>query len=259
MIKIERTVPPQNTKMKQKKEQALKSIEQSINQGEKPKIIPLWTKKEDPKVKEFLHKSQYGKCCYCERKKDKKMEMDVEHFRPKAKVEESKNHQGYWWLAYEWCNLLLACKKCNTQKKGTKFPLQDEQKRAFTPQDDLTKEESFLLNPLTENPEDFIQYDIPTNNKKPLMIKAIGKDKRGNKTINELTGINDQEVLEARAEHFKNCRNLYELFILCQNDVEKRRERKTEIKEKIHSSSLFSGLARFYFKNVDLSNKAGIK
>ena len=250
MIKIKRACPPQNTKMDQKKDQALKSIEQSINQGKKPKIMPLW--REDSKVKEFLHNSQHGKCCYCERKRDRKMEMDVEHFRPKCAVKESKNHQGYWWRAYKWCNLLLACKKCNTQKKGIKFPLQNERNRAFKPQDDLTKEKPFLINPLTENPEDFIEYDIPTNNKKPLMVKAISKDERGNKTINELTGINDQEVLEERSNYF----NLFnKLFTLSQNNSEKQ-----ELKENFcSSSSLFAGLSRFYFKNVDLSNKAGIK
>ena len=256
MIKIERSCPPQNTKMDQKKDQTLKSIEQSINQGEKPKIIPsLWAKKEDPEVKKFLHNSQHGKCCYCERRRDRNGEIDVEHFRPKAQVEENQEHQGYWWLAYEWCNLLLACKNCNTQKKGTKFPLQNEKNRAFKPQDDLTKEEPFLINPLTENPEDFIEYDIAD----PIMIKAIGKNERGNKTVNELTGINDEDVLEERAEHFKSCQNLYELFTLYQNNIKKRREKKTEIKEKISSSNKFAGLARFYFKSLGLFDKAGIK
>lgn len=240
MIKIKRPCPPKNTKMEQKKAQVLKAIKQSINEDKKTKIENLWT---ENKVKAFLYQYQHGKCCYCERKRDKR-EMDVEHFRPKAEVKKNKNHQGYWWLAYEWDNLLLSCKTCNT-KKGTQFPLQNEQSRAFTPKDDLKKEKPFLINPLTENPEDFIEYDCLEST---IMIKAIGKNERGKRTVNELTGINNLEVLKNRAEHLEGCQNLFTLY---KNNLEKREEKKQEIKEKISSSSEFAGLARFYFKNKD--------
>ena len=247
MIKIERGCPPKNTKMKQKKDQVLKPIEQSINKGEKPKIIPLWAKKEDPKVKEFLYNSQHGKCCYCEREGSKTV-MDVEHFRPKAKIKENQKHQGYWWLAYEWCNLLLACKDCNN-KKSTQFPLQNEQNRAFTPQDDLTKEKPFLINPLTEDPEDFIQYDITD----PIMIKAIGKDKRGNRTVNELTGINDIDVLKKRAYQYKKWKELYKILLLLPEELkdEKIAYIKKEKKERMSPERSFAGFFRFLFSYLE--------
>jgi hypothetical protein len=72
-------------------------------------------------TKELLHKYQNGKCCFCERRRDAKLEADVEHFRPKLKVTENAGHPGYWWLAYEWSNLLFACKACNSGHKKTIF------------------------------------------------------------------------------------------------------------------------------------------
>ena len=43
-----------------------------------------------------LYDSHHGKCCYCERKRDRKREMDVEHYRPKGEVKNDEDHTGYW-------------------------------------------------------------------------------------------------------------------------------------------------------------------
>ena len=206
MIKIDRGVPPANTILDDQKEERFKEIEDLVQQGkswDKDKFH-LW---KDPKVKGFLHKKQHGKCCYCEWKLHKKIDSDVEHFRPKGKVLESKKHSGYWWLVYEWDNLLMSCTNCNRIFKKTSFPLKDESKRAYKKGDDLSKEEPLLINPLKENPENFIEYDLPYDNEDCLMIKAIGKCDRGCKTV-ELTGINAREVAQERAELFKKFENL---------------------------------------------------
>ncbi len=246
MTKIDRASPPQNIVMDQKKTTALAEIKKAIDRGNKINIPNLWT--TDKTVKEYLYKSQYEKCCYCEQKRGKG-EMDVEHFRPKAGVEENSKHTGYWWLAYEWDNLLTACKICNT-KKGVKFPLQEESKRAFNKHDDIKKEEPFLINPLTENPEDFIEYDIPKNNTQPLMIKAVGKNKRGDKTVSELTGINSEVTLLARGYQFKSYCRLYRIFSVLKNDTEKKEKVYEEIKEEVQLSNPFAGMARYYFIKV---------
>ena len=73
--------------------------------------------------------------------------------------------------------------------KSTHFPLKDERKRAYGEKCDFEEEEPFLINPLKENPELFIDYDV--EEKSRLMVKAIGRCERGEKTVNELTGIND--------------------------------------------------------------------
>ena len=249
MIQIKRGSYPVDSVMDNRKTKELEKLLKDLCDGKKPlKFKPLWS---NDKVKTFLYQSQYGKCCYCERKRDQ-TETDVEHFRPKATVKENKKHSGYWWLAYSWDNLLISCKKCNNHK-GTNFPLKDESKRAFSNKDNIKKEEPVLINPLTENPEIFIEYDIPEDNKDdPLMIKAkaIGKCEKGDKTINELTGINDRELLLERAENFRNCHILYKYFLALKNSFEAKKEIYKEVKKKMDSSNQFAGLARFYFNKV---------
>ncbi|MDQ2687964.1 MAG: hypothetical protein M3Y28_08875, partial [Armatimonadota bacterium] len=65
----------------------------------------------DPTVKQALMDAQHGKCCYCERVIGE--DGDVEHFRPKAAVCQGaglpQETPGYYWLAYDWDNFLLAC------------------------------------------------------------------------------------------------------------------------------------------------------
>lgn len=74
-----------------------------------------------------LHTAQHGKCCYCERPLHRNREADIEHFRPKGEVRQGHEHAierpGYFWLAYDWSNLYLACKPCNQEYKGILFPL----------------------------------------------------------------------------------------------------------------------------------------
>lgn len=50
------------------------------------------------------------KCAFCEQKVE---QLHVEHFRPK---------NIYYWLAYSWDNLILACPTCN-EYKGVNFEL----------------------------------------------------------------------------------------------------------------------------------------
>jgi len=62
-----------------------------------------------------------GKCAYCESSMAAVAPADVEHFRPKGRVEECDGHRGYWWLAARWDNLLLSCIHCNRRRRHTIF------------------------------------------------------------------------------------------------------------------------------------------
>lgn len=62
-------------------------------------------------IKKQLDGIYHGKCAFCETRNE---QLHVEHFRPKR--------GGYYWLAYSWDNLLLACATCNSFK-GNDFPL----------------------------------------------------------------------------------------------------------------------------------------
>ncbi|MDC5006486.1 TIGR02646 family protein [Acinetobacter baumannii] len=47
-----------------------------------------------------------GKCAYCETKVE---QYHIDHYRPKS---------IYYWLAYSWDNLIIACQKCNEHKNN---------------------------------------------------------------------------------------------------------------------------------------------
>ena len=110
-------------------------------------------------VRDDLYKMHSGKCCFCERKRDKAREPDVEHYRPKARVTENRNHPGYWWLAYDWDNLLWSCKACNEDKKGNHFPLRNENSRVDSEVGDLSDESPLLLNPVADDCEKVLIYE----------------------------------------------------------------------------------------------------
>lgn len=60
-------------------------------------------------IKSELEALYHHKCAYCESPMGTE-QFTVEHYRPK------KGRNGYWWLGYEWSNLLPVCKDCNGPK-----------------------------------------------------------------------------------------------------------------------------------------------
>jgi hypothetical protein len=74
-------------------------------------------------VKNKLEIIFHHKCAFCESTMKGAL-PDVEHFR-------FKKH--YYWLGYEWTNLLLSCQICNRYFKGTHFPLLIERNRVQSP------------------------------------------------------------------------------------------------------------------------------
>ncbi len=73
-------------------------------------------------VVEVLKKLYNNKCAYCEKfAHDPKMD----HHRPQGRVVgESNTNMGYYWLVYEWTNLLPTCTNCNEiGAKGARYPI----------------------------------------------------------------------------------------------------------------------------------------
>lgn len=73
-------------------------------------------------VRSALNSIYHSKCAFCETDTSPGAPMQVEHYRPKAKVTGVRAHPGYYWLGYEWSNLLLACSSCNSRKRN-RFPI----------------------------------------------------------------------------------------------------------------------------------------
>lgn len=144
----------------------------------------------DTKIRQVLLKMFHGKCAYCESKITTIYNGDIEHFRPKGKIQEANPKKpGYYWLASDWENLLFACPFCNQTNtheileggvikevvlgKLDQFPLASEQHRlnhmhgniyftdpiAYKQAFDLEESERLLLNPcIDDNIEFFFKY-----------------------------------------------------------------------------------------------------
>ncbi len=126
-----------------------------------------------PSVKAALTNIYHHKCAYCESTITHSAPLQVEHYRPKAKVDQQdlkagEVHKGYYWLGNEWSNLLLACQNCNGQgAKGNRFPIQGIRVLSH-PADpiyfsiqhqSLLDEVPLLLNPELFDPLDHLQLD----------------------------------------------------------------------------------------------------
>lgn len=113
-----------------------------------------------------------GKCAYCEAYYDATAPQDVEHYRPKGRIDtpQGKRKPGYWWLASTWDNLLPSCIRCNrveehtlydgaklTSGKGDRFPIDDEATRAAGPGGE-TGETPLLLDPSRDDPAAYLDF-----------------------------------------------------------------------------------------------------
>ncbi|MEZ4827733.1 MAG: hypothetical protein R3C61_15835 [Bacteroidia bacterium] len=151
-----------------------------------------------PSVKNQLIADQYGKCCFCESKFTATSYGDVEHFRPKAGFKQQSGDRlkrpGYFWLAYDWNNLLFSCQICNQTYKGNFFPLITEQNRAKDHNHSLEPaEERLLVDPIEDDPEKHVSFrqEIP-----------YGLDEKGNTSI-DIYGLSRENLNEERREYLK--------------------------------------------------------
>lgn len=169
----------------------------------------------------------YGKCAYCESLITASQPGDMEHFRPKEKVTDSFNkpiiveningdsitHPGYYWLAYDYTNLLPACADCNRPSKGNsegkligkwnQFPVIESY--AVNPGEEVN-ELPYLINPVIEDPEEHLEIDS-------LGIMHA-KSERGKKCI-EIFGLNlRQSLVEERIRTYKEVKDKILLYFL---------------------------------------------
>ncbi len=163
-------------------------------------------------VKKALERLFHDKCAYCESKMTATADWDVEHFRPKGRVAEREGHPGYYWLAYVWENLYPSCQHCNQRRKDQprwedttelpaggkvdQFPLLDESTRAMDPSGDVHAEDTLLIDPCVDDPEEYLAYD-PTG-----QIFSLKDNPYGEKTI-EVFHLSRRRLKTLRHERMK--------------------------------------------------------
>lgn len=190
------------------------SVPVKLNTDERTNLIKLsLTEKNEHDFKSKVYRDgtlldletlYQNKCGYCETDTTAGAPMQVEHYRPKAKVTEDTNHEGYYWVAYEWSNLLLSCAKCNNKKRN-RFPVQGVRMTTpildalGLPDDDcrlansatFLQEQALLLHPEIDPVEDFFIF------KPDGKIEALNSNPRALETI-KMCNLNRPELVVKR-------------------------------------------------------------
>lgn len=167
---------------------------------------------------------------------------DVEHYRPKAAVQQSREapveRPGYYWLCYEWENLLFSCGICNGEHKRSLFPLRDPAKRARSPRAKLSAEEPLLVHPAEEEPEHLVGY-------RREYAYAIDGAPRADVTINAVLRLNDRPpLLERRRDHLAHVRRLQEIASLPDVPPALRAEAQAWLARSVADDAEFAGMTR---------------
>lgn len=235
------------------------------------KADELW---QNEKVTDKLYDFHHGKCCYCERKRDRKREMDVEHYRPKGEVANDEDHEGYWWLVYNWNNLLWSCKTCNQKYKGIIFTLLPDATRAYHETSDLNLERPCLINPKLEDPSQFLSFHIDRSGGRCYVTAVpragIENDKktRAKETI-RIVGLNRDEhgydLIEERGAAFSGTDfEMIVLNIVTANDardkvpesrqsyIDSINDLREKLKKFLRSDRVFSGVYRDYLRRKEI-------
>lgn len=188
-------------------------------------------------VKDALIDAQHGKCAFCESKVTHVAYGDVEHFRPKKGVRQQAGDElerpGYYWLAYEWSNLLFACQLCNQRQKRNLFPLHDAALRARSHRDDLAQEEPLFIQPAEENPEAHIGF---------RQEMVFGKSEPGRVTV-EALGLNRAALSEKRRDYYVELR-LLRALAHCDPPIPESGEARAFLQKAVGAKSEYAAMAR---------------
>lgn len=191
------------------------------------------------------------KCWYCEAE-EIRSDMPVDHFRPKNKVEDDKQHDGYWWLAFDWQNYRCACTFCNSRRvfddteggKACRFPLENPDERAFTPADQnkLNNERPYFLDPFNPDDEKLLWFD---NDGLPLAKSSA--------TVEQQTKVqNSIEIFHLHESRIVRARNIVRLEV--ERQVRKIKtndnvqEAKTKLRRMVRDTEKLSRAAVVYLR-----------
>ncbi len=155
-------------------------------------------------VRHQLLTDQHEKCAYCETTLLDKGGGEVEHFRPKTKYRATRQRgashaPAYYWLAYDWNNMLCSCHECN-RIKSTLFPLVQEANRDIQHQN-IGQEQPILVNPCQLDPANIMEYRY--------YLVCPKQDAQGNdnvqaqQIINNILKLNRDDLKELRRRHWQ--------------------------------------------------------
>lgn len=143
----------------------------------------------DNNLKPIVSGTFHNKCGYCEIKIDPFLGGVIDRFRPHNGVRDQEEYfkDLYWWLAYNWENLIYSCITCS-QYKASYFPIRGE--RAVNRRKSLKKELPLIINPCIDDPMKYFFYDDKGN--------IQSKEDEGNQTI-KLLRLNRSDLIGSRS------------------------------------------------------------
>jgi energy-coupling factor transporter ATP-binding protein EcfA2 len=176
------------------------------------------------KFRDELGAKSFGKCVYCETRFTDS--PDVDHFRPRTHAEGlgkgdvAPDH--YWWLAYDWDNIAMSCRRCNRAKRN-RFPVHGQR---ISPGQPVSNERPMLIDPFGDR--DPLLH---------LWFERDGSVQRrtddGEITI-QVLDLDRRELRALRAKHAERIVDLYDAGRLDDAEIERLTAPEAE----------FAGLAR---------------
>jgi uncharacterized protein (TIGR02646 family) len=178
-----------------------------------------------------------GKCAYCESEVGAPNDEEIEHYRPKGGIADDALHDGYWWVASDWSNLLLSCTGCNQGRKQhlitaemkeedylaqiaapprtkvgklQQFPIGG--KRAIKNTCELLDEDPHLIDPTTRDPQGAFKWS--TSSAYSIVLPALKdgvENPYGAATI-KVCALNRSKLVKARTKLLKQLRRIRNLI-----------------------------------------------
>jgi hypothetical protein len=133
----------------------------------------------------------------------------VRRFRPGNEVRSQapgERFDGYWWLAYEWDNLLLICDQCQRARLNL-FPIEGPRASPGDRGEHLLTERPLLLDPCRDDPETYLSFDDKGR------VRRRERNRRAEATITAFA-LNRPDLLAARGHVAKDVRAALTLLIM---------------------------------------------
>lgn len=243
MIKIVKGPPPAEllaaaANITEKHKAAFDADPDGYNSGTKAFKFPLDYKSKE--VVAALRAAQNNKCCFSEATFSGDF-RNVEHYRPKGRIDgyqaKWKRYPGYYWLAYDFDNLLLCKELINISFKKCYFPLQDEGARMVNHHSPQT-ESPLLIDPSVDEPRDHIRF----HREEPVSLTT-----RGALTI-ELLNLQHPDFDEDRRSHLallEAAKEVIDIGIAQGDDINDPKFAKTlqSLRQAVLPSAKFSSMA----------------
>jgi hypothetical protein len=220
------------------------------------------------KYKNHFMTVQFKKCGYCE--SFITSYGDVEHYRPKSVVEEIEERgneaeglnnvrgrkfkkgckYGYWWLAYDWDNYLLACTLCNQPWKKALFPIlearieETEQGSAYPY---LPPNIEDIETPLLLNPFQGVRLSEHFDYSDTGLIKPFQQSEYGRHTI-ITCGLDRTSLTQFRSKKAMRVTRYIDKFAMVEANSERELEIAIEILELGNEDDSYAGMVRTIFE-----------